>query len=160
MCLQVSSMFYKVSEFSFVRNWIICNCFIHSLSMDTLPLGIQFWWIGYTNTASDYFQSTGIHAYKSRCIFNLLKNYQTMLCGCYTIIYISCISTVQRSWLHITWFDSSYLRAVSCSQVIELAFTYTMQAPVQYNVAFLGRHLESYCSVSLPGWPCVVTASL
>lgn len=154
-------MFYKVSEFSFVRNWIICYCFIHSLSMDILPLGIQFWWIGYTNTASDCFQSTGTHAHKSRCIFNLLKNYQTMLCGCYTIIYISCISTAQRSWLHITWFDSSHLRAVKCSQIIELAFTYTMQAPVPYpNVTFLGRSLESYCSFSLPGWPCVVTASL
>lgn len=29
-------MFYKVSDFSFVRNGIICNCFVHSLSMDIL----------------------------------------------------------------------------------------------------------------------------
>lgn len=44
-------------------------------------------------------------------------------------IYISYISTAQRSWFHITWFDSSHLGLWSVPahstirQVIELAFT-------------------------------------
>lgn len=98
--------------------------------MDILPLGIQF----FMNRVYEYcltvFKALE-HMPTNQDAFLIFWR-TTKLCYVAAIlfhIYILYISTSQRSWLHITWFDSSHLGLWSVPilstvrQVIELAFT-------------------------------------